>query len=227
MNFQSQPLSKFESENFKKSDEIKLRVIKSYEMILDFFGLKLVNKKTGEIERNLETYEERYSFLSRSSHNYLRISRILKFFAILEFEEFQLNFLKFMVKEIFENQELLPLMDSLISYWLPTILKESSLQIIENMIMELLKYSKISRKFYHYDTPCWANKRILDIEIIDYSLINKPLLEFPVIESRYSSKPYEDISNTFSSKKEKIVLIKKDNTPLEDEETEMGSLFEF
>eukprot|EP01080_Neovahlkampfia_damariscottae_P008695 gene8695-642_t len=226
MNFQSQPLSKFESEEFKKSDEIKTRVVKSYEMILDFFGLKLVDKTTGEVERNQETYEERYAFLSRSSHNYLRISRILKFFSILEFEQYQMNFLKFIIKEIFENQELLGLMNSLICYWIPTVLKESSLQQLEMLVMNLLKYSKISRKFYHYDTSCWANKRILDTETIDYSLIQKPILEFPVIESRYSSKPYEEIGTSFH-KKEKKIYIKKYDTPLEDEDAEMGSLFEF
>jgi hypothetical protein len=222
MNFKSQPLTKNESEKFKKSDEIKARVVKSYELILDFFGLKLLNEKTGEIGRNKETYEQRYAFLSRSSHNYLRITRILKFFAIIEFEEFQMNFMEFMIEEIFKNNLLQPLMESLVSYWLPTILRESSLQKLESKIMELLQFSKISRKFYRHDAPCWANTRILDVEIMDYSTISKPLMEFPVLQSNYS-KPYENLTTT-STRENKIFV--KESTPLEDEDGEMGSLFD-
>lgn len=70
---------------------IAIRVVKSYKylniagysilstyhhlcrLMLDFYGLVLVNELTGEIERG-EHWKERYNNLNRSHHNFLRIS---------------------------------------------------------------------------------------------------------------------------------------------------------
>ena len=39
------------------------RVVKSYRMMLDFYGMELVDEKTGEIER-AENWKERFNHLS-------------------------------------------------------------------------------------------------------------------------------------------------------------------
>ena len=46
-------------------------------MMLDFYGMKMVNEETGEIDRT-DNFKARYRNLSFSRHNWLRITRILK-----------------------------------------------------------------------------------------------------------------------------------------------------
>jgi hypothetical protein len=46
-------------------------------LMLDFYGMSLKNHDTGEIERS-KNWKRRYSNLCNSSHNWLRVTRILK-----------------------------------------------------------------------------------------------------------------------------------------------------
>ena len=46
--------------------------------MIDFYGIRLVDEQTGELERNPDNYRDRYRNLNVSSHNNLRISMILK-----------------------------------------------------------------------------------------------------------------------------------------------------
>jgi hypothetical protein len=78
-----QPLTKNEAEQFKNSTEMQNRLIKSYELMLDFYGFVL-NKETLEIERSSD-YVSRFRNLCYHSHNYLRITRILKCLGIFFF----------------------------------------------------------------------------------------------------------------------------------------------
>ena len=55
----------------RSDSEMQGRLVRSYELMLDFYGC-ILDKKTEEIKRNPETFEERYKFLNNSSHNYLR-----------------------------------------------------------------------------------------------------------------------------------------------------------
>jgi hypothetical protein len=78
MNGEAQPLSKSEAQIFRTTPEIKPRIIQSYKIMLDFYGLVLLDEQTGEIARNPATYKQRYAHLNSSFHNYLRITRIMK-----------------------------------------------------------------------------------------------------------------------------------------------------
>lgn len=218
LNSHAQPMSKYETSIFKENPKMIERVIKSYEMMLDFFGMILKDKEKGIIERNNENWEKRYYFLSRSSHNYLRITRILKCFGILGLENFKLNFILFMIQEVFENKQLLETADSLINYWIPTIIKESDLQKIEYKILEITK-TRISRKWYKEDPTSWANLKIYDAEEKDWEKEDIPLLQIPQVETKYHQAFY---SRTFTPLN---YSYKKVEEKLPDEEVEIGSLF--
>jgi hypothetical protein len=94
----SQKLQRHEMAAIQADPRAKERVLRSYEMMLDFYGMRLKNKNTGmahthhlrerermtswfigvgELERS-KNYKSRYRNLNTSSHNYLRITRILK-----------------------------------------------------------------------------------------------------------------------------------------------------
>ena len=94
------------------------RILKSYEMMLDFYGMRLKDVKTGEIER-ADNYKERYSHLNHSMHNYLRITRILKCLGEMEYEHLKSPFIQFVLNEIIVEQTLYNCLQSCINYWLP------------------------------------------------------------------------------------------------------------
>ena len=53
MNYDSQPLQTHEIESMKADPTILDRVINSYQLMLDFYGMHLVSKETGLLDRAL------------------------------------------------------------------------------------------------------------------------------------------------------------------------------
>ena len=117
LNSHAQPLQKHEIEKLKSNEEVRGRLIKSYELMLDFFGMKLANLDTGEIARSEENQKQQYRLLNSSFHNYLRITRILKCLGEFDLQHYQAPFCKFVLSEIFESGELRNTLKSCLSYW--------------------------------------------------------------------------------------------------------------
>ena len=65
MNYESQPLYKHEIERMKADPVIVQRVIESYKLMLDFYGMRLASEATGLVERSLppRNYQQRYQNL--------------------------------------------------------------------------------------------------------------------------------------------------------------------
>ncbi|KAF9267319.1 hypothetical protein L218DRAFT_894462 [Marasmius fiardii PR-910] len=105
MNFQSQPLQLHERETMKADVDVISRLKRSYELMLDFYGMKLISNETGQISRSTE-FKVRYKNLARSSHNNLRISRILKCLSELGLERFNAGFLLHVLNEQSEHRVL-------------------------------------------------------------------------------------------------------------------------
>jgi hypothetical protein len=150
-----QPMTKNEAEQFKNSPEMQANLIKSYELMLDFYGFVLKNKETGEIERS-QDYKSRFRNLSYHSHNYLRITRIMKCLGITGLEHMKKPFLKHFIIEVFQNDELQEVKSSLIRYWLPTLRVEKELIELEDLILKLTG-KKVCRKNYDREERTWAN----------------------------------------------------------------------
>lgn len=122
MNYESQPLQPHEIEAMKADDEIMDRVVRSYRLMLDFYGMRLQSRDTGLLSRAPNNVAERYTNLCRkyrlptphgtltaragSSHNNLRISRILKCLSELGLEHLAAGFLLHVLSEQSENGEL-------------------------------------------------------------------------------------------------------------------------
>ena len=51
MNYDSQPLQTHEIESMKADPTILERIIKSYQLMLDFYGMHLVSKESGLVDR--------------------------------------------------------------------------------------------------------------------------------------------------------------------------------
>ncbi|KAF9568797.1 hypothetical protein CPC08DRAFT_355306 [Agrocybe pediades] len=108
MNYESQPLQRHEIQAMKADPTIIERVIASYKLMLDFYGMRLVSAETGLVDRVLppRNYAVRYQNLVRSSHNNLRISRILKCLSEMGLERLNAGFLLHVLSEQSESNEL-------------------------------------------------------------------------------------------------------------------------
>jgi c-di-AMP phosphodiesterase-like protein len=152
LNSDAQSLTKNESNIFKESKELQSLVIKSFELMLNFYGMEL-NQETGKIQRNEKLWKQRYEFLDDSFHNYLRITRILNCLELVGLGHLKIEWISLFVEEIFQNQLLKNAKSSLIQFWIPTLRKNSELIKIEKMIQ---KYSKVDRREYKIPPISWA-----------------------------------------------------------------------
>lgn len=49
---------------FRENEEAKARLVESYELMLGFYGIQLINKNTGEVKR-ADNWRERFANLER------------------------------------------------------------------------------------------------------------------------------------------------------------------
>ncbi|KAG8214560.1 opioid growth factor receptor conserved region-domain-containing protein [Butyriboletus roseoflavus] len=97
----------------RNNEEITCRLMRSYEMMLDFYGMCLLSD-TGLLGRSLppRDFESRYrnllsqTYRAGKSHNNLRITRILKCLSELGLEHLNAGFLLHVLNEQSENNML-------------------------------------------------------------------------------------------------------------------------
>eukprot|EP01126_Amoeba_proteus_P033278 TRINITY_DN3264_c0_g2_i11.p1 TRINITY_DN3264_c0_g2~~TRINITY_DN3264_c0_g2_i11.p1 ORF type:complete len:126 (-),score=16.08 TRINITY_DN3264_c0_g2_i11:79-456(-) len=105
--------------------ECRDRLVRAYEMMLDFYGLQLVSKELGTVRRkDGDTWKERYHHLNHSPHNYLRITRILKSLGELGYSHYQFPLLDFLSDEILHNHVLGNTRSSAVHFWIPSVVDE-------------------------------------------------------------------------------------------------------
>ncbi|XP_051887255.1 opioid growth factor receptor-like protein 1 [Pristis pectinata] len=124
MNWWAKELTVQEIKSFRQSDVAKVRLIEAYKMMLDFYGIKLVNEQTGEVKR-AHHWKQRFHNLNIHSHNNLRITRILKCLGELGFEHYQTPLVRFFLVETLINKQLPQVKDSVLDYFLYTIRNKS------------------------------------------------------------------------------------------------------
>ncbi|KAM5164683.1 opioid growth factor receptor-like protein 1 isoform 2-T2 [Mantella aurantiaca] len=138
LNFYAKELTSYEIEEFKKTKEATKRFILAYKMMLDFFGLKLVDKN-GNVSR-AANWQDRFQHLNESQHNYLRITRILKSLGELGYEHFKPPLVKVFLHE------------SIVENTIPHM-KQSALEYFVYTIKERRERRLLIRYAYHYYQP--------------------------------------------------------------------------
>uniref|UniRef100_A0A8C4T704 Opioid growth factor receptor like 1 n=1 Tax=Erpetoichthys calabaricus TaxID=27687 RepID=A0A8C4T704_ERPCA len=119
LNFYAQELTQDEIKEFQNNREAKRRFIIAYTVMLDFFGIKLLDKN-GSVSR-ASNWCERFQHLNESQHNYLRITRILKSLGELGFESFKAPLVKFLLKEALIEETVPNMKQSALEYFVYTI----------------------------------------------------------------------------------------------------------
>ncbi|XP_053937232.1 opioid growth factor receptor isoform X2 [Cuculus canorus] len=120
MNRRAKPLTCHEIQAFKKSKEVMQRFVRAYQLMLRFYGIVLINEKTGELKR-AANWAERFQNLNRFSHNNLRITRILKCLGEMGYEHYQVHLVKFFLTETLVKEMLPNVKRSALDYFLFTI----------------------------------------------------------------------------------------------------------
>lgn len=159
MNFQAYTLTKDEIKAFIADDAARNRLRKSYELMLDFYGIALVNPETGEVER-AENWKQRFHNLNRNTHNSLRITRILKCLGTLGFEHYQAPLVRFFLKETLENGELENVKRSALDYFLFSVLDKAQRRELVREAFTMFQKSRGSRKSRGTERFLWCPKRV-------------------------------------------------------------------
>ncbi|KAM3871783.1 opioid growth factor receptor [Diretmus argenteus] len=150
VNYMASELTKKEIEAFKKSEEAKRRLVESYELMLGFYGIQLVNRETGEVKR-AENWKERFGNLERNMHNNLRITRILKSLGELSFEHYQAPLVRFFLEETLVKKTLSSVKRSVLDYFLFAVLDKQKRQ-------ELVRFAY--NNFEPKDKFVWCPRKI-------------------------------------------------------------------
>ncbi|XP_077316446.1 uncharacterized protein LOC143936035 [Lithobates pipiens] len=124
MNRSAIPLTEKEIEEMKKDDTVMQRLLESYKLMLGFYGIELVDPKTGEVARACNWFE-RFDNLDTNTHNNLRITRILKCLGELGYEHYQVPLVKFFLKETLCHGNLSNVKTSALNYFMFTVKNKS------------------------------------------------------------------------------------------------------
>ena len=99
MNSESVPLTKEGAALIRADADCCRRVIRSYRLMLRFYGLALADEATGRVELDAQP-EARLENLNRSAHNWLRVSRILTSLGELGFARYKAPLLERLEAEV-------------------------------------------------------------------------------------------------------------------------------
>ncbi|KAL4225231.1 hypothetical protein ACF0H5_015920 [Mactra antiquata] len=121
LNRAAQALTDFEGKAIQEDENAHIRVLKAYNMMLDFYGMVLVNERDGTVGRSEENYVERYDNINRYRHNQLRITRIIKSMGELGYQKFQAPLVNFLYEECIVHRTLANFRQSCFDHWINAI----------------------------------------------------------------------------------------------------------
>tara|TARA_Y100000746_G_C15466903_1_gene434398 strand:- start:416 stop:1351 length:936 start_codon:yes stop_codon:yes gene_type:complete len=133
-NYHSQLITEQESELICKNVKCSLRVIHSYDKMLCFWGFRLCHNTWKVCVGD----EKRLDFLNTSTHNFLRITRVLKSMPLLGLLTLRPSFIQALCEQVL-NGRLCNAYESMIKYWLPLSLLSKSCS--ENLALSILMRS--------------------------------------------------------------------------------------
>uniref|UniRef100_A0A3Q2Z437 Opioid growth factor receptor like 1 n=1 Tax=Hippocampus comes TaxID=109280 RepID=A0A3Q2Z437_HIPCM len=139
LNFYAHELTQDEIKEFQSTREAKRRFLAAYSLMLDFYGIKLLDK-SGNVARSSK-WQERFHHLNES-HNYLRITRILKSLGELGYEAFKAPLVRLFLEESLHRNTLPNMQHSILEYFVYTIRRPAARR-------HLLRYARQHYKPAH------------------------------------------------------------------------------
>jgi hypothetical protein len=99
----------------------KIRILSSYEMMLDFWGMRLKDHAAGILERNPAGWRARFKCLNSSSSCHRHITRMFKFLGEVDHEKYKPPFVEFILREAITEGTLPNTLDPCLEYWVDLI----------------------------------------------------------------------------------------------------------
>ena len=129
MNFESQALSKSGAKLIRDDAVCQERVMMSYRLMLKFYGFKLVDERSGRLERDPDIpgggSEARLRNFNRMQHNFLRVSRIITSLGELGFHRYKRPLLEALQAEV-DSGALEAAGMSCARFWAPLVEQEGT-----------------------------------------------------------------------------------------------------
>ncbi|BGP33077.1 hypothetical protein JCM10296v2_004866 [Rhodotorula toruloides] len=165
VNWDAQPLELHEIEGIKSEPAAMSRFFESYRIMLSFYGLTLVDPRTGEIALRDEvpaphpsSYLRRLRNLEERSHNWLRVTRILKCLEELDLTPHAPSLLLFLLTLQSPPHQLLTspaLCRSMDSYWRWCVRDDEDREFVGRVVERVRKGGVWSEGEYRE----WVRKR--------------------------------------------------------------------
>ncbi|XP_059393602.1 opioid growth factor receptor-like isoform X2 [Carassius carassius] len=155
VNWRAHVLSKKEIKLFRKDEEAKKKLVQSYKLMLDFYGIHLTDESTGKVTR-APNWKDRFRNLNRHTHNNLRITRILKCLGTLGLKHYQAPLVRFFLNETLVMGELQNVKKSALDYFMFAVLDKSDRR-------ELVKFA-----YEHFNPQknfVWGTMKILSGQV--------------------------------------------------------------
>ncbi|XP_058229063.1 opioid growth factor receptor-like protein 1 [Hemibagrus wyckioides] len=135
---------------FCRDKEVMKRLLTSYKLMLDFYGIELISEETGEVKRAVN-WKERFANLNRNSHNNHRITRILKSMGLMGFPHYQAPLVQFFLVETLVTGTLPQVKQSALDYFIFAVVDKAKRR---ELIKFALLYFEPKEKFV------WCPKEI-------------------------------------------------------------------
>ncbi|TSY83934.1 Opioid growth factor receptor [Bagarius yarrelli] len=194
------------TDEFMEDDQkIKERMLVSYKLMLDFYGIKLVDDETGEVAR-AENWSERFENLNRNSHNNLRITRILKCLGLLGFERYQAPLVRFFLEETLMHGTLPRVKRSALDYFIFAVLDKTE----QKRLIEFACQCKSEREYVWCPSTTFQNRK----EMENYNGIDSPDKDWSSDSTSQSHQ--KDLINGGVQNKENIASDAKKDTSDDD-----------
>eukprot|EP00928_Gymnodinium_smaydae_P066959 TRINITY_DN49905_c0_g1_i1.p1 TRINITY_DN49905_c0_g1~~TRINITY_DN49905_c0_g1_i1.p1 ORF type:complete len:289 (+),score=29.06 TRINITY_DN49905_c0_g1_i1:35-901(+) len=121
VNRDSQPLTCAERDAIMEDKQCTQRMLASYKLALDFYGLVLADEDTGELQRSSH-WKPRFANLNTKTHNFLRLTRILKWLGEFGLARYQAPLVRALASGVFEApNSLWDMRKSLLDYFVPVV----------------------------------------------------------------------------------------------------------
>jgi hypothetical protein len=122
----------------RENEVMQHRLLRAYCMMLAFYGLELQCKTSGQVKR-APNWKTRLAHLNSHSHNFLRITRILRCLGELGYERLQAPLVKQLITEAFINNTLSNARTSCRDYWIAAVVSEHSQLELNRFLDETMK----------------------------------------------------------------------------------------
>lgn len=150
MNSRAQPLQLHEIATIRSDPVCLERFMQAYRMMLNFYGMELVSTSTGMLRRvvgevvmrrsnkAVPLWVTRYHNLNTSSHNYLRITRIMKCCGEMGYEHLKLGFLLHTYRELRLGRLNRDVLQACSNYWRHTLRNPADVEALNGFLKWLL-----------------------------------------------------------------------------------------